>query len=287
FGSEHYMAVYGCYKRNGVCCCPHLSMAPVINGPDDCLNAETHMVALASFLPFFDKNPFLSPYEDDLDQVQLLMKHLRTIKQAAKLRLKTLLKPKLRQEMRWWSTYSMLARYFELCEFHSADDEDLADVLPTPAVHRKLKALKEQLSDVESVSKTLQCDALNLLDARDLLDGLLEIQPSFSNYLEPNADIVHSPDFESGVVKVLSGQPAKMGFADRILKKRKTESTSCAYELLDVIPPTSNIVERLFSSTRMVLRYERNRLSPFTLEMILFLRVNETYWDVTTVDACI
>ncbi|KAF1784993.1 hypothetical protein GQ600_19298 [Phytophthora cactorum] len=98
FGSEHYMAVYGCYKRNGVCCCPHLSMAPVINGPDDCLNAETHMAALASFLPFFDKNccashrlnlavrSFLSPYEDDLDQVQLLMKHLRTIKQAAKLR---------------------------------------------------------------------------------------------------------------------------------------------------------------------------------------------------------
>ncbi|KAG2765499.1 hypothetical protein Pcac1_g23074 [Phytophthora cactorum] len=46
FGSEHYMAVYGCYKRNGVCCCPHLSMAPVINGPDDCLNAETHMLAI-------------------------------------------------------------------------------------------------------------------------------------------------------------------------------------------------------------------------------------------------
>ncbi|KAG3149628.1 hypothetical protein PI126_g11922 [Phytophthora idaei] len=206
------------------------------------------------------------------------MKHLRTIKQATKLRPKTPLKSKLRQETRWWSTYSMLARYFELREFLSADDEDLADVLPTPAVHRKLKALKEQLSDVES--------------------------PSFSNYLEPNADIVHSPDFESGVVKVLSGQvkrlsrgersavrllkkaakpsapapePAKMGFADRILKKRKTESTPCAYELLDVIPPTSNIVEWLFSSARMVLRYERNRLSPFSLEMIIFFRVNETY----------
>ncbi|KAG3098287.1 hypothetical protein PI124_g7850 [Phytophthora idaei] len=46
FGSEHYMAVYGCYERNGVCCCPHLSMAPVINGPDDCLNTETHMLAI-------------------------------------------------------------------------------------------------------------------------------------------------------------------------------------------------------------------------------------------------
>ncbi|KAG4250288.1 hypothetical protein PC116_g1988 [Phytophthora cactorum] len=102
FGSEHYMAVYGCYKRNGVRCCPLLSMAPVINGPDDCLNADTHMAALASFLPFFGcashrlnlaVRSFLLPYEDDLDQVQLLMKHLRTIKQAAKLRLKTPLNP--------------------------------------------------------------------------------------------------------------------------------------------------------------------------------------------------
>ncbi|KAG4040163.1 hypothetical protein PC123_g24293 [Phytophthora cactorum] len=35
---------------------------------------------------------------------------------------------------------------------------------------------------------------------------------------------------------------------------------------------------------RMMLRYERNRLSPLTLEMILFLKVNQKYWDVTTVD---
>ncbi|KAG2789169.1 hypothetical protein PC129_g21572 [Phytophthora cactorum] len=38
---------------------------------------------------------------------------------------------------------------------------------------------------------------------------------------------------------------------------------------------------------RMMLRYERNRLSPLTLEMILFLKVNQKYWDVTTVDGCI
>ncbi|KAG3192929.1 hypothetical protein PC128_g10355 [Phytophthora cactorum] len=92
---------------------------------DDCTFGSEHYMAVASFVSALFR--FLLPYEDDLDQVQLLMKHLRTIKQAAKLRLKTPLKPKLRQ-------------------------------------------------------------------------------PSFSNYLEPNADIVHSPDFESGVVKVLSGQ---------------------------------------------------------------------------------
>jgi len=133
----------------------------------------------------------------------------------------------------------------------------------------------------------------------------------------PMADIVHSPDFESGVVKVLAGQakrlsrperaalqpflraenavegptgeaePTKMGFADRILKRRKVEVAPSAYELLVVIPPMSNIVERLFSVARMVLRYERNRMTPLTLEMVMFLKVNESYWDVTTVDACI
>ncbi|KAG6941790.1 hypothetical protein JG688_00018482, partial [Phytophthora aleatoria] len=124
---------------------------------------------------------FLSPYEDDLYQVRLLMKHLSTIKQAAKLQLKTPLKPKLRQETRWWSTYSFLTRYFNLLEFLSADDEELAGGLPTPAVHRELKALKEQLSDVESISKKLQCDDLDLLGAGDQLDGLLETQRSFSH----------------------------------------------------------------------------------------------------------
>ncbi|KUF83110.1 hypothetical protein AM587_10000623 [Phytophthora nicotianae] len=81
--------------------------------------------------------------------------------------------------------------------------------------------------------------------------------PSFDDYLAPNAEIVHSPDFESGVVKE---EPTKVGFADRILKRRKANDAPSAYVLLGAIPPTSNIVERLFSTARMVLRYERNRL---------------------------
>ncbi|ETN14470.1 hypothetical protein PPTG_07517 [Phytophthora nicotianae INRA-310] len=161
----------------------------------------------------------------------------------------------------------------------------------------------------------LQSIDLNLLDARDLFNGLLEIKPSLSHYLAPNSDIVHSPDFELGVVKVHGGQAkrlsraersalqlflrrsttatceeeeaAKLGFADRILKRRKVEAEPSAYILLHAIPPTSNIVERLFSVARMVLRYERNRLTPLVLEMILFLKVNSLYWDVTTVDACV
>ncbi|ETM30597.1 hypothetical protein L914_21727, partial [Phytophthora nicotianae] len=79
----------------------------------------------------------------------------------------------------------------------------------------------------------------------------------------------------------------KVGFADRILKRRKVDDAPSANVLLGAILPTSNIVERLFSTARMVLRYERNHLSLLTLEMILFLKVNHKFWNVTTVDGCI
>ncbi|ETN19814.1 hypothetical protein PPTG_04989 [Phytophthora nicotianae INRA-310] len=233
----------------------------------------------------------LEPHEADLEQVQSLMKRLRTLTQAAKLRLKTSLRPKLRQETRWGSTYAMLARYFDLREFISADDEDLARLMPSPAANRRLKALLLELAYVESVSMKLQSVELNLLDAGDLLDGLLEVKPSFRRYLAPNADIVAAPQFESAVIKqttiAATAETTKLGFADRILKRRKVQDDTNAYGQLDAIPSTSNAAERLFSMARMVLRCERNRLSPLMLEMLLFLKVNSKYWDVTTVDAVI
>ncbi|KAG6954666.1 hypothetical protein JG688_00012242, partial [Phytophthora aleatoria] len=57
------------------------------------------------------------------------------------------------------------------------------------------------------------------------------------------------------------------------------------YKLLSAIPPTSNVVDKLFSVARGVLRHERRRMSPMTLDMILFLKVNASYWDVATVEA--
>ncbi|KAG3233502.1 hypothetical protein PI124_g21426 [Phytophthora idaei] len=41
---------------------------------------------------------FLEPHEEDLENVQVLMRKLRTLKEAAKLRAKTPLLPVLRQE---------------------------------------------------------------------------------------------------------------------------------------------------------------------------------------------
>ncbi|ETL98379.1 hypothetical protein L917_04533 [Phytophthora nicotianae] len=87
-GGEHYLAVHACYDKDVVCPCPLLSMASIINGSDDWLNAESHM----SFLPFFVNRRlaklmgvplvgcannrlnlavrrFLEPYEKELEQV--------------------------------------------------------------------------------------------------------------------------------------------------------------------------------------------------------------------------
>ncbi|ETN06302.1 hypothetical protein PPTG_13659 [Phytophthora nicotianae INRA-310] len=366
-GTEHYLAVYACYDGPSGPCYPLLSMAPIMDEPDDQLGAEGHLIAIERFLPFFGKTiegckfivgdncsvnkrlanmmgvplvgcashrlqlavrDYLTPHEDALEEIQILMRKPRTLKQAAKLRTKTPLMPVLRQATRWSSTFAML----------KPDDEEISDLLPSRMTHRKLDGVLSELRCVKSVSKMLQSEGLTLLDARDLFDGLLEARPSMARYLiqvafntylqmsnqnvcvhytlAPNADIVHSPEFEAAVVKVLAGKQETLvddeavilepflqrevppnasaespseeeGFAEHILKRRRISSEPPTYKLLRSIPPTSNAVERLFSIARAVLRLERHRLSPMTLEMILFLRINSAYWNVATVDSCV
>ncbi|KAE8900009.1 hypothetical protein PF003_g16018 [Phytophthora fragariae] len=125
-GTEHYLAVYGCYNTPSGPRYPLLSMAPVMQEPDDIMNADGHMRAIMRFLPFFGKTidqckflvgdncavnkrlanlmkvplvgcgshrlnlavrDFLAPYETALEEVQQLMRKLRTLNQASKLRL--------------------------------------------------------------------------------------------------------------------------------------------------------------------------------------------------------
>ncbi|OWZ20358.1 hypothetical protein PHMEG_0005230 [Phytophthora megakarya] len=320
-GTEHFLAVYACYEEPSSPCYPPLSMAPIMDEPDDQMSADGHLVASERFLPYFGKTvdgckfivgdncavikrlanimgvplvgcashllqlavrDYLTPNEAALEEVQTLMRKLRTLKQTAKLRAKTPL-------------------MFVL---------QLADLLPSRVTHRKLEGVMSELRCVESVSKMLRSEGLTLLDARDLFDDLLEARPSMANYLAPNTAIVHSPEFETAVVKVLAGKQELLGadelaalepllqrvsgvviggrgFAEHILKCRRISSELPTYQLLRCIPPTSNAVERLFSVARAVLNLERYRVSPMTLEMILFLKINTGYWNVATVDSCV
>ncbi|KAG6610903.1 GTP-dependent nucleic acid-binding protein engD [Phytophthora cinnamomi] len=219
----------------------------------------------------------LSECADDLDLVQALMIKLRTLHHSAKLRFKTDLRPIIRQQTRWSSTFTMLNRYFELLPFIDAEDEELAELLPPAASKRRLRDLLGELKDVESVSKALQGADANLLDVRIWFDSLIAAKPSYARYLAPRADIVHSPDFEAGCVRVLKGQAkrltraekaalepllvsppadegeqeekdeeASISFVERLQKLRRLEERQPTYELLASIPPISYVVERFF-----------------------------------------
>ncbi|KAG6614950.1 uncharacterized protein IUM83_08735 [Phytophthora cinnamomi] len=52
-GTEHYLAVYACYETEAGPQYQLLSLAPVIDEPDDQMNAQDHLTALTRFLPFF------------------------------------------------------------------------------------------------------------------------------------------------------------------------------------------------------------------------------------------
>ncbi|KAG3083336.1 hypothetical protein PI124_g18863 [Phytophthora idaei] len=91
----------------------------------------------------------------------------------------------------------------------------------------------------------------------------------------------------TNVAAVAPSSSPKEAFADRVLKRRKVSTEPASYILLHAIPPTSNIVERLFSIARAVLHHERQRLSPIMLEMIVFLKMNSSYYDVATVELCL
>ncbi|KAG2929635.1 hypothetical protein PC115_g6801 [Phytophthora cactorum] len=77
-----------------------------------------------------------------------------------------------------YALVSKTSRYFHLYEHLSPDDEDLEDFISSRFMHRSLCKLFEELHDVESTPKKLQTAGLTMMDARNLLDGLLEVQPT-------------------------------------------------------------------------------------------------------------
>ena len=74
-----------------------------------------------------------------------------------------------------------------------------------------------------------------------------------------------------------------MNFAKRLLKRRRLSTETHDYIDLSFIPPTSNIVERLFSVAKLLWRNQRASLLPITFEVILFLKANMNWWILQTI----
>ena len=68
-------------------------------------------------------------------------------------------------------------------------------------------------------------------------------------------------------------------------KKRKLMDTS-QYYLLQSLPCTTCITERLFSKCRHILTYDRQAMSPKTLEALVYLKCNREWWNITAIQEC-
>ncbi|KAE8914691.1 hypothetical protein PF007_g7220 [Phytophthora fragariae] len=77
----------------------------------------------------------------------------------------------------------MVHRYHELIKFLVVDDDDIVELLPSPACNRHLKTLYAELKGIESVSKALQAKDITLLDVRVWFDGLIAARPNFADYI--------------------------------------------------------------------------------------------------------
>ena len=72
----------------------------------------------------------------------------------------------------------------------------------------------------------------------------------------------------------------KEDFAMDIIKKRRLGSTKKEeFMNTNFLFPTSNIIERFFSSATFAFDDHRQRLLPIHLEEQLFLKINNKFWD--------
>ncbi|POM73738.1 Hypothetical protein PHPALM_9386 [Phytophthora palmivora] len=236
----------------------------------------------------------LRHHEKILTKVHQLMTKLNTIKNYHRLREDALMLV-CRNAIRWGSTHAMVARYFRVYDKLDGVDEGIADLIPTAREHLRLKALNEDIKNLESISRKLQTEkGVTLQDVRTLFDHVI------THYREMGSTL----NFENGVVKVLAGREqslsrgeraavgkllrpidpieygtvdddnendSKRPFADMTLHKR---TAPIRHIDLSWVPPTSNDVERLFSRTGIMFSRLRRSLNPTTLETMLFLQYN-------------
>ncbi|KAE9285139.1 hypothetical protein PR003_g26668 [Phytophthora rubi] len=282
------------------------------------MKAKIPMLGCASHRLQLGVNRILEPHESLLAKVNAFMGLLNTVKNRAKLRKAGVAMPVMRNATRWSSTFLMMQSFLKIYEHIDWSDKRLVKALPTPHEILDLEDLCKILADLESVSKKLQESgsgeapgthtiAPSLADARKLFDGVIKAFPASSHYLAPKSSIVKAPDFESGIVKVITGKDNKLSSAEERALGRfrrwstgnddeEEENLSFAERLLRVkgrkqskfidlrwIPPTSNDVERLFSKAGLVLTDRRQSLHPTTLETLVMLEYNRSLWDAELV----
>ncbi|RLN80751.1 hypothetical protein BBJ28_00021062 [Nothophytophthora sp. Chile5] len=166
FRSEHYVAVFASFRHDGKAQNILIAMAPIIDDEVDDYTANSHIKFLDTIISFGRSKASIAYIVGDncsvngavADQLQV----------------------------------PMLKEYLD-----DGDDEELTAVMPSRREEKQLKAILDNLKMFESTSKKLQsADNITLLDVHDLFDALIAQKPEGAHYLDAEAAIVKSVDFE-------------------------------------------------------------------------------------------
>ena len=252
----------------------------------------------------------LVQHDDIITIVNDLMKKLRNLVPAAKLRQFTPLAAKTRNDTRWSSTYQMISRYFEIRSMiRQIDLPEVRLLLPTEDEEAELSDLFKKLQQLDTVTKSLQSEKMTVSLVRYIFDEVISRFPCTKHRLSTTARIVHNSDFENGIVKILEGRASELTSEEKkqtncflipgglsefenisdtdsifesACKKCKYDyvKNNRAYEDLRYILPTSNHCERLFSRAGYCMNSRRQAILPSNIEAQVFLNCNSSFWGI-------
>lgn len=204
-------------------------------------------------------------------------------------------------------------------------DRETQLLFPTIDENETILILHEHLKSCQEVSQFLQKEdskvvTMNLV--RSLFNKLVDHFPHMEQHLGNNAAIIHCKEFDNAVIKIQGGNEDKLSVAEKsVMKPYKIDALTAstvnevrlddnegsilssilreanrgnnkvakisAYKSLDHVSPTSNVCERLFSRTGIIMRPHRRHMDPTTLEMLIFMRMNKDLWSSQTIDIII
>ena len=130
---------------------------------------------------------FLNPYEPLLEKIYGLIKKMSGIKNLAKWRLKTELRPVLRNKSQSTSTFTMVDTFLVVKDFIDPSDVELASLLPTPQERKTIQNLFESLKDFHSVTLALEKSDMNLHKACNIFNLVKENCNIMESYCRENA----------------------------------------------------------------------------------------------------
>lgn len=300
------LELYNLNEDNLICligdhCSTNKSVANLMSVP--LLGCRSHRLNLA-IEAFIKENLNI-----ESEMVGKLMSKLSTIKDSGRHRSFTPLRP-VKRIARWLGVLNMFDRLERLLPSLKDPIPEVVQFIPNEVQINSIRHHKITLIDFKSITLQLQNQKTTISDSHVLFQAMIVEFPNFdfNKYLGVETQFIHSPSFETAIIKIQSGDvkpmstnekdsvkkleketPKKtslkdeeLSFAERVLKRRKlNNNTASKYINTKFLLPTSCDVKRLFSMNKRF--HSTKRLSLLTLEALIFLKCNRKLWDMALV----